>query len=145
MRRGTVPAVLVASLLTVAAAAAATTGFHFTDRITGAAINATQSAYVVHDSHFGNGAGLQTVKINSAGTGGTDRETSYFGNATLTSRGSFRIGAPNAQGIAPLTGSGRDVRGTGRAKGYTSTYTYRGTYDTKTGVFKVKLTGTYRH
>jgi hypothetical protein len=144
MRRATVPVVLTISLIAAAAAAAATVRIHFTDKIRGAAISATQSAYKVHDSHFGSGAGIQTVKINSSGNGGTDSEKSYFGNATLTSRGTFKLGAPNAQGLAPLSGSGRDVSGTGRARGFTSTYTYRGTYNVKTGVFVVELTGVYR-
>ena len=114
---------------------------HFTDTVVGAAISATQSAYKAHDSVFGSGAGVQTVKVSSAG--GTDSEITYYGNASANSKGTFKIGTPDANGIAPLTGSGHDVSGTGKAKGLTSTYTYTGTYNTKTGAFKVKLTGTY--
>ena len=67
----------------------------------------------------------------------------YYGNATARSKGTFKIGKPGANGIAKLTGAGRDIGGTGKAKGLKSTYTYSGTYKTMNGVFSVTLTGTY--
>jgi hypothetical protein len=42
-----------------------------------------------------------------------------------------------------VTGSGHAIRGTGKAKRLRSTYTYAGTYDTKSTRFEVKVTGTY--
>jgi hypothetical protein len=142
MRRGLIAMVAIAALsFPVVASAAGKRHVHFTSTVVGAAIGGTQSAYKVHDSVFGNGAGVQTVKLS--GAGGTDREVTYYGNAIAKSKGTFKIGAPDANGIAPLTGSGHDIGGTGKAKGLTSAYTYTGTYNTKTSVFKVKLKGTY--
>lgn len=125
----------------VIASAAGNRQVRFTTKVSGAAISANQSAYKVHDSQFGDGAGVQTITVK--GSGGTDSEITYYGNATARSKGTFRIGTPGANGVASLSGSGRDVSGTGKAKGLKSTYTYSGTYNTKTSVFHVTLTGTY--
>lgn len=145
MRRSIVPiivaaAVVAATALAGAAGAAKTKKFHFTTTITGAQISATQAVFKVHDSRFGNGAGVQTVKLN--GLSGTDTETTYYGNASAKSHGTFTIGTPDANGIATLTGKGHDTSGTGKARGFKSTYTYSGTFNTKTLVFKVVLKGT---
>jgi hypothetical protein len=144
MRRGLIAIVGIAALsVPVIGSAATKRHVHFTTSIAGAAISGTQSAYKAHDSVFGNGAGVQTVKLS--GAGGSDSEITYYGNASAKSSGTFKIGAPDANGIAPLTGSGHDVSGTGKAKGLQSSYTYSGTYNTKTSIFKVKLTGTYAY
>lgn len=132
--------VLAATALTGAAGAAKTKTFRFTDTITGAQISATASAFKVHDSRLGNGAGVQLVKLN--GLSGTDSDTTYYGNASAKSHGSFTIGTPDANGIATLTGKGHDTSGTGKLKGFSSTYTYTGTFNTKTLVFNVLLKGT---
>ena len=142
MRRALLAIVVIASLsVPVMASAAGKKHVHFTSKARGAGLSATQSAFKVHDSHFGNGAGVQTVKVS--GSGGTDTEITYYGNATARSKGTFKIGTPNAKGIAKLTGSGHDIGGTGKARGLKSTYTYSGTYNTKNGVFSVTLIGTY--
>jgi hypothetical protein len=144
MRRALIAIIAIAGLsIPAIASAAGKRHIHFTTKIVGAGISANQATYKVHDSQFGDGAGVQTVKVK--GSGGTDREITYYGNATATSEGSFTIGTPDANGIAALTGSGHDVSGTGKAKGLSSTYTYSGTYNTKTRVFKVTLTGTYTY
>ena len=60
-----------------------------------------------------------------------------------TFRDKFKLGAPNAQGIATLSGSGHTIRGTGGARGLKSSYTFAGTFNMKTGVYTIHLTGTY--
>jgi hypothetical protein len=75
------------------------------------------------------------------GSGGSDTEITYYGNATARSKGTFKLGTPDANGIATLTGSGHDVSGTGKAKGLKSTIQRH--VNTKTDVFSVTLTGTY--
>ncbi len=142
MHKGLITMVGIAALsVPVVASAAAKRHVHFTSTTIGAAISGTESTFKLHDSVFGNGAGVQTIKLS--GAGGTDSEITYYGNASAKSTGTFKIGTPDANGIAPLTGSGHDFSGTGKAKGLKSTYTYTGTYNTKSTVFKVKLTGTY--
>ncbi len=127
------------------ALAAAKRHVHFTSEVVGASISANQATFKLHDSVFGNGAGVQTVKVSASGAGGTDTETTYYGNGAAKSKGTFTVGTPDANGIAKLTGSGRDVSGTGVAKGLKSTYTYSGTINTKTSVFRVTLKGTYTY
>jgi hypothetical protein len=131
----------VALALAVAGPAVAKRRVHFTDSAVGAQITATQAVFKVRDSVFGVGAGIQTVKLN--GSRGTDTTTTYYGNASATSKDSFRIGVPDANGVAKITGSGRDVSGTGRARGLKSTYAFTGTFNTKTLVYHVTLKGIY--
>ncbi len=132
-------AVLAATVLGGAAGAAGTKTFHFTEPLTGAQISSTESVFKIHDSRVGKGAGDQIVKLN--GLAGTDKEITYYANASATSHGSFEIGTPDANGVARLTGQGRDTGGTGKLKGFRSKYTYAGTFNVKTLVFKATLTG----
>jgi hypothetical protein len=133
-------AALTVAVWPVAAGASRSKSFKFTENSVGAQISATEAVYKVHDSHLGDGAGVQVVKVS--GLGGTDSETTYYGNGTAESHGSFKITAPDSHGISALTGHGQDTSGTGELKGFKSTYTYTGTFNTKTLVFKVVLKGT---
>ena len=142
MRRALIAIAGIAALcVPVVASAATQRHVHFTSTVVGGGISAAESAYKVHDSVFGNGAGVQSIKMS----GGVlaDSEITYYGDASAKSKGTFKLGTPDANGIASLTGSGHDISGTGKAKGLKSTYTYTGTYNTKTTRFEVKLTGTY--
>jgi hypothetical protein len=132
-------------IIPMVASAAAKKHVHFTSHVVGASISATQATFKLHDSVFGNGAGVQTVKVNAAGTGGADTETTYYGNGTAKSKGTFKLGAPDANGILPVTGSGHDISGTGKAKGLRSSYTFTGTINSMTSVITVTLKGTYTY
>jgi hypothetical protein len=146
MRKLVIAVSAIAGLtIPVVASAAAKRHVHFTANVVGAAISTTQSTYKIHDSLFGNGAGVQTVKVNANGTGGTDTETSYYGNGSAKSKGTFTLAATSTSGILKVTGSGRDVSGTGVAKGLRSTYTFTGTINSTTSVIKVTLKGTYTY
>ena len=114
---------------------------HFQDTFVGAAISKTQTVYKLHDSVMGNAASVQTTTSSST-TGGTDTTITYYGDAKAISKDTYTFGKPNAQGIIPFPGSGHDVRGTGKLKGLHSTYTFRGTYDPKTGIVQGTLKGT---
>jgi hypothetical protein len=131
--------VVTATVLASAAGAVKTTTFHFTETLTGAQISATQAVFKIHDSRVGDGAGVQVVKLS--GLSGSDTETTYYGNASAKSHGTFKLGTPNATGVSTLTGQGHDTSGTGKLKGFKSTYTYTGTFNTKTLVFKAVLKG----
>ena len=142
--------VLVSGTVAMAAAVALPSAFaapaarhkhvHFTDTIVGAGISANRSVFSIHDSIHGNGAGTQTV--TPSGSGGSDAEIIYYGDATASSRGTFAVGTPDANGIATLSGSGHDVSGTGKLRHLSSSYTYTGAINTKTGVFRITLRGT---
>lgn len=133
-------AILATTALAGTAGAAKSKSFHFTETITGAQISSTEAAFKIHDSRVGNGAGVQILKLK--GLAGTDTETTYYLNASAVSHGSFQIGAADANGVAKLTGQGKDTGGTGKLKGFTSKYTYTGTFNLKTLVFKVVIKGT---
>ena len=135
------PMALMLAIAAPAAPAAAKRRVHFVDAAVGAQITATQAVFKVRDSVFGVGAGIQTVKLN--GSRGTDTTTTYYGNASATSKDAFTIGTPDANGNAKITGSGHDVAGTGRARGLKSSYTFAGTFNTKSLVYRVTLKGTY--
>ena len=134
------PVIVAAGVLAGGAGAAKPRTFRFTETITGAQISGTEAVFKVHDSRIGRGAGDQLVKVS--GLGGTDTETTYYGDASAKSNGSFKLGAPDSNGISQLTGKGHDTSGTGKLKGFKSTYSYTGTFNTKTLAFTVVLKGT---
>jgi hypothetical protein len=142
--RKAVIAVAAACALTAipAISVAAKNKVYFADKIVGAPISATVSVFQIHDSLFGDGAGFQTVRLNAAANGGTDVTKTYFASGSATSRERFSIGKPNAQDIAPLTGAGGDVEGTGSLKHIKSSYRFTGTVNLRTMAFTVRLTGT---
>ena len=136
--------VLGALAIAVAGGAATTSRTRtvsFTGTVTGAQINANQSAFKYHDSYWGNGAGVQTTTLN--GLNGTDKNVVYYGNGVARATDTFTIGAPDANGNAPVTGKGHDGGGTGRFKGVTSTFTITGTVNVNSGQFKATLKGRY--
>jgi hypothetical protein len=136
-------AVLAAGVaFTASAGAKGTRTIKFTDTVVGGSITDTKAAFSVHDSYMGDGAGVQTVTLN--GTSGTDTTIVYYGDATATSKDTFTIGQADANGNAPLTGSGHDTHGTGKLKGLSSIYTFSGTVNLNTQRFTVKLKGTYK-
>ena len=139
----TLPVIAIAALaFGTTAGAKGTRSVKFTDTVVGASISDTQSAMSLHDSRLGNGAAVQTIKVTP--TGGTDTTVAYFKSGSATSTDTFTIGQADANGNAPLTGSGKDTKGTGKLKGMTSTYTFSGTYNINTTRFTVKLVGTYK-
>ncbi len=112
----------------------------FTSTIDGASISADESTLKIHDSRAGDGAGVQKITSLTA-TGGTDVTTVYYGNAKAVAKDTFTLGTPDSNGIIPVTGHGQDIRGTGKLKHLTSTYTFSGTYDPKTTITHIVLTG----
>lgn len=143
MRKSLAAVVAAAGLLAIAAGpVAASTTTHIRAQAVGAEISATQAVFKIHTSAGANGAGVQTIKGNSAGTAGTTVVIIYWGNGTQTVKGPFTLGAPNAQGISSLNGSARAVGGTGAYKGVKENVVFRGTFNTKTLTYKVTFTGT---
>lgn len=133
------PVIAGVSVLTGGAGAVKPKAFRFTETLTGAQISGTEAVFKIRDSRIGRGAGDQIVKVS--GLGGTDTETTYYRDASAKSNGSFKLGAPDGNGISKLTGTGHDTSGTGKLKGFKSTYSYTGTFNTKTLVFSAVLTG----
>jgi hypothetical protein len=117
---------------------AGSTHVHFTEIGNGALISKTQTVYKVHNSVAGDGAAV----VTSTGPT-TDKGVEYFGGGSVNFRDPFiKLGAPNSQGIATLTGSGIEAGGTGKFKHIRGSYTFSGTYNAKTGTSRYTLTGT---
>ena len=114
---------------------------HFTSTIDAATVG-NDTIYEVHNSVGPRvGAGIAKTTVTSPTTA-TDVATTYYGNGKAVAHDSYQLSAPDANGIITLTGTGRDVSGTGVWKYVKSRYTVKGTLDSKTGIAHVKLTGT---
>jgi hypothetical protein len=104
-----------------------------------------QAAYKVTSSVDASGAAVQVGKVSGTAfpLSGSDTTTAYFADGVSKTKNTFRLGAPNAKGISSLTGSGKCVAGgTGVHKKEKCSYTFKGTYNTKTTITEVKGTGT---
>ena len=121
----------------------------FTETITGAQISMTglsiEGAFKVTNSLDGTGAGIQDGSITGTTfpLSGKSTTTDYFADGVQKLKETFTLGAPNASGISTLTGNGKCVGGTGVHKKQNCTYTFAGTFNSKTTVDTVKVTGTY--
>jgi hypothetical protein len=140
MRRLIIGVTLIAIPLAVAAPGglAAGTSHHITAHFLGAAISANKEVYVIRGTI--SGAGVQTLKANSKG--GTDTAIIYTANGTASSKDVFTLGKPNKAGVVTIKGHGHFTRGTGRYAGITGHYTFTGTFNSKTTITKVSLSGT---
>ena len=143
MRKSLAAVAAAAGLVAIVAGqAAASTTIHVHGQVVGAAISGTQDVFKIHASTGANGAGVQTVKINSAGTGGTSMAIVYWGNGTQTLKGPFKLGTPNAKGISSLTGSAHSVGGTGAYAGVKEKFTLQGTFNLKALTYTATFAGT---
>jgi hypothetical protein len=133
-------AVAIAIPATAARPTPAHRNVHFTDTVVGAAISAKEAVLKVHDSVAGDGAGVQRI-TSLTPSGGTDVTTIYYRGATAVAHDTFTLSAPDANGIITVTGKGKDVSGTGRFRHLRSTYTFTGTFDSKTMISHTKVTG----
>jgi hypothetical protein len=129
--------------------ASAATKKPFTQDLVGAQIGGTAIksvfAYSVKDSASGEGAGVQHTNVSGTGfpLTGTDTSVFYFTHGLQRTKDSFSLAAPDANGISAVTGKGTCTTGTGAFKTQKCSYTFTGTYDTKTTVAKIKVKGTY--
>jgi hypothetical protein len=95
----------------------------------------------VKNSLDGDGATVAAVTLN--GTSGTDTATRYTAKGVGKFEEEFTLGAPDANGMIPITGSGKCVKGgTGVNKGEKCNYTYTATLNPTTNVVNFNITGT---
>jgi hypothetical protein len=120
----------------------------FTQTDVGAQISAKGksfvSVYKVVSNLDGTCAAIQYGSVTGTAfpLSGTDTTTTYCANGVSKSKDKYKLSALNANGISTITGSGKCVSGTGVHKSERCTYTVKGTYNTKTTVADVKVTGT---
>ena len=89
------------------------------------------------------GAGATVAKVTLNGNTGTDTATRYTTNGVLKGEEEFTLGAPDANGMIPITGSGKCVQGgTGVHKSEKCQYTYTATLNPNTNVVNFNITGT---
>ena len=95
----------------------------------------------VENSLDGRGATVATVTLN--GTSGTDAATRYTANGVGKFEEEFTLGASDANGMIPITGSGKCVPGGTRVhKSEKCNYTYTATLNPNTNVVNFDITGT---
>ena len=106
---------------------------------------------ITGDVYGGTAAALDIGKVsavppNSSSSAfpltGSSTTTGYYRNGTIKTKSTFKLFAPNAQGISVIKGSGNCVSGTGAYKHGTCKFTFNGTFDLKTTITKLKTTGT---
>ena len=132
---------LAIGLTTSAALASTTTTRHVRLTFLGAPVRPGENVYDVRGTGF-RGAAVQVIKVNKAGTAGTDTVTAYDGHGTTVAADAFTLSGPDKHGIIKIKGSGHFVRGTGKYAHISGHYTFTGTQDTGTLVIKVIATGT---
>lgn len=148
LRVGALATVAVAALMMSAGVGATATkdkrAVAFTQTGTGAVISQNGSTILVaavKNSLDGDGATVATLTLN--GTSGTDTATRYQANGVGKFEETFTLGAPDANGLVPVTGSGKCVNGgTGVHKNEKCSYTYTGTQNPTTNTVSFNITGT---
>ena len=89
------------------------------------------------------GDGATVAKVTLTGNSGTDTATRYTAKGVSKHEEEFTLGAPDANGMIPITGSGKCVKGgTGVYKGGKCNYTFTGTLNPNTNVVAINITGT---
>jgi hypothetical protein len=73
---------------------------------------------------------------------GTDTVTSSYKDGRQTASETFTLGTPRLDGIGTITGHGRCTGGTNQHQLEKCSYTFAGTYDLRTDVFDITLSGT---
>jgi hypothetical protein len=135
----------LAAVPVAALAAGQTVSHHFTDHLLGATVltrgSTVTEAFKVTTSDVGPGAGVVVDKVTSS-TAGKTLSALYFANGSIRSTGTYHLGAARADGVLPVTGSGRNVGGTGVFKGAGGTFKITGADNPKTKMVTLTVTGT---
>jgi hypothetical protein len=127
------------------AAAAAKSEKQWTQTGTGASITQTDGSMLVvasvENSLDKDGAVVAKVTLN--GNAGTNASTRYDANGIGKYEEEFTLGAADASGMIPYTGSGKCVQGgTGVHKSEKCKYTFTGTLNPNNNVVNFNITGT---
>lgn len=106
--------------------------------------NHSVNVYEVKSSLDGTGAGIQrtTVSGTTFPLNGSDKVTAYYANGVDRSTDKFTLATPDANGNSAITGTGKCLGGTRVHQHEKCTYTFSGTYNTKTLAINVTLHGT---
>ena len=148
LRVAAISAVATAGLVMTAASgasAAAKSEKEWTQTGTGSVITQSDGSMVsvasVQNSLDKDGAVVAKITLN--GNAGTNTATRYDTNGIGKFEEEFTLGAPDASGMIPITGSGKCVQGgTGVHKSEKCKYTYTGTLNSNTNVVNFNITGT---
>ncbi len=95
--------------------------------------------YAIKNSVDGEGATVSTLDTNA----GTIDSTRYTAGGVLTGNETFTLGAPDASGMVPVSGSGKCTGGKSAFKNNKCSYTFTGTLNPQTTVVTFQITGTF--
>jgi hypothetical protein len=154
LRAAAVAAVAMAGLVMTAASGLAEGSHHgasaapkkeWTQTFVGASITQDDGSMItvgaVKNSIDGEGATVAHVTLN--GNSGTDTATRYNANGLAKGEEQFTLGDADANGIIPITGSGKCVQGGTRVhNGEKCNYTFAGTLNPNTNAVILNIAGT---
>ena len=114
---------------------------------TGVGVNITQDdgsiLLVASIENSIDGPGATVSEITLGGNTGTSSATRYTAKGVLKGEEEFTLGAPDADGMIPLNGSGKCAKGGKRAyRGVKCTYSFAGTLDPVTNIVTFEIAGT---
>jgi hypothetical protein len=103
-----------------------------------------EDVYRIKRSPDGDGAAIRDGVFDGTTfpVSGTDTVTSNYKDGRQTASEAFTLGTPQLDGIGTIAGHGRCTGGTNRHQLEKCSYTFKGTYDLQTSVFKITLSGT---
>jgi hypothetical protein len=139
---------LAAALALPAAASGAPTTKRFTEVESGTRLSAHGNKYEDLYKIKRSPDGVGTVIRDSVLSGdtfpasGTTQAVSYFADGRLRSTESFTLGVPRADGVGPISGTGKCTRGSKAHRLETCNYKFAGTYDLRSGITQITLKGT---
>ena len=103
-----------------------------------------EDVYRIKRSPDGEGAAVRDGMFGGTTfpVSGTDTVTSNYKDGRQTAAETFTLGVPRLDGIGTITGHGRCTGGTETTQLEKCSYAFRGTYDLRTGLFAITLSGT---
>jgi hypothetical protein len=103
-----------------------------------------EDVYRIKRSPDGEGAAVRDGMFGGTAfpVSGTDTVTSNYKDGRQMAVETFTLGVPRLDGIGAITGRGRCTGGTNQHQLEKCSYTFRGTYDLRTGIFAITLSGT---
>jgi hypothetical protein len=120
----------------------------FTEDLTGALISTKggkfEDVFRVKKSPDLGGAMIRDGELHGSTypVTGSDSTISFFRDGDRTTRDTFTLGAPDVNGVGPISGKGICTNGTHFHKFETCTYTFKGTFNVFTRVTSITMTGT---
>ena len=104
-----------------------------------------EDVYKIKKSPSGVGSAVRDSVLTGSTfpASGTDQAISYYKDGRLRAAETFTLGTPHVDGVGAISGTGVCTKGSKAHRLETCHYTFSGTYDLRTGITQLTLTGTY--